>query len=276
MIFALVKSGDRPPPEPPSQNSPWRLLLVGLCLVDGMAILFIPFGIYGSVLVTAALLLFLFLPLLFLVIRLSSRFGNLLYVALFLSLLSAGVSSLYISQSIGFFLGIPIGKNTNLITKNELGNDRILVFKGVKILTDYVSSRSAKVGKGSTSSNPAKTIYFHVAPLVAINWKEGDPIFVWVACERLELPTCQWGNSVFFWGENLKNHSFYGYYKLAVQEAGKIYKFPIEAEPTIFRPIANPEKKLVRSGLYGLSGLFFLNYSWFVCIFLGKFFRKDK
>ncbi|TGM61676.1 hypothetical protein [Leptospira adleri] len=277
MIFALVKSGDRiPPPDPSSQNSHWKLLLFGFCLVDGMALLFIPLGIYGSVLVTAALLLFLFLPLLFLVIRLSSTMGNLLYVALFLSLLSAGVSSLYISHCVGFFLGIPIGKNTNLTTNNELGNDRILVFKGVKILTNYVSSRSAKTGKGKLSPKPPKTIYFHVAPLVSANWKEGDPIHVWVACESLELPNCHWGNSVLFWGENLKNHSYYGYYKLAVQEAGKIYKFSIEESPVIFRPIANPEKKLVRTGLYGLSGLFFLNYSWFVCIFLGKFFRKDK
>jgi hypothetical protein len=84
MILALVKIGDRtPPPGPPSQNSDWKLLFVGLCFVDGMALLFIPLGIYGSVLVTAALLLFLFLPLLFLVIRLSSRFGNLLFVAFF-------------------------------------------------------------------------------------------------------------------------------------------------------------------------------------------------
>ncbi|MBM9501607.1 hypothetical protein JWG44_15240 [Leptospira sp. 201903071] len=276
MIFALVKTGDRtPPPGPPSQNSYWKLLLVGFCLVDGMALLFIPLGIYGSVLVTAALLLFLFLPLLYLVIRLSSRFGNLLYVALFLSLLSAGVSSLYISQSIGFFLGIPIGKNTNLVDNAEFGNDRILVFRGVKILTNYVSSRSA-ISRGKTSPKPAKTIYFHVAPLVSSGWKEGDPIYVWVACERMELPNCHWGSSVFFWGENLKNHSLYSYYKLAVQEAGKIYKFPIGDQPTIFRPIADPEKKLVRAGLYGLSGLFFLNYSWFVCIFLGKFFGKGK
>ncbi|AOP33401.1 hypothetical protein A0128_05800 [Leptospira tipperaryensis] len=278
MILALVKSGDRTPqpPGPPSQNSHWKLLFVGFCLVDGMALLFIPLGIYGSVLVTAALLLFLFLPLLFLVIRLSSRFGNLLYVALFLSLLSAGVSSLYISHSIGFFLGIPMGKNTDLIENTELGNDRILVFRGVKILTNYVSSRSGKTGKGKISSKPTKTIYFHVAPLVSTSWKEGDPIHVWVACERMELPNCQWGDSVFFWGENLKNHSLYTYYKLAVQEAGKIYKFPIGDRPTIFRPIADPEKKLVRAGLYGLSGLFFLNYSWFVCIFLGKFFGKGK
>ncbi|MBW0433834.1 hypothetical protein DLM76_10485 [Leptospira yasudae] len=274
MIIALVKTGDRPyPPGPPSRNSPWQLLLIGFCLVDGMALLFIPLGIYGSVLLTAALLLFLFLPLLFLVIRLSTKFGNLLYVALFLSLLSAGVSALYISHSIGFFLGIPVGKNVDLAQSGEFGNDRILVFRGVKILTDYVSSRSA-ISRAKSEPKRAKTIYFHVAPLVAASWKEGDPIHVWVACERMELPNCSWGSSVFFWGENLKNHSLYPYYKLSVQDAGKIYKFPISEHPTIFRPIADPEKKLVRAGMYGLSGLFFLNYSWFVCIFLGKFFGK--
>lgn len=274
MIFALVKTGDRPyPPGPPSQNSHWQLLLIGFCLVDGMALLFIPLGIYGSVLLTAALLLFL--PLLFLVIRLSTKFGNLLYIALFLSLLSAGVSSLYISHSIGFFLGLPAGKNTDLAQSGEFGNDRILVFRGVKILNNYVSSRSA-ISRAKSEPKRAKTIYFHVAPLVSANWKEGDPIHVWVACERMELPHCTWGSSVLFWGENLKTHSLYTYYKLSVQDAGKIYKFPIPENPTIFRPIADPEKKLVRAGMYGLSGLFFLNYSWFVCIFLGKFFCKEK
>lgn len=104
MIFALVKIGDRPfPPEPSPQNLTWQLLLIGFGLVNGMALLFIPLGMYGSVFFTIIWLLFLFLPLLFIVIRLSTKFGNLLYVALFLSLLSAGVSSLYISHTIGFF-----------------------------------------------------------------------------------------------------------------------------------------------------------------------------
>ncbi|EMJ90554.1 hypothetical protein [Leptospira alstonii] len=277
MIFALVKIGDRPfPPGQPSQNSPWQLLLIGFCLVDGMALLFIPFGIYGSVLLTVALLIFLFLPLLFLVIRLSAKFGNLLYVALFLSLLSAGVSALYISHSIGFFLGFPVGKNVDLSQFSQSGeSDRILVFRGVKILTDYVSSRSA-ISRARTEPKRAKTIYFHVAPLVSSSWKKGDPIPGWVACERMELPTCTWGSSVFFWGENLKNHSLYPYYKLSVQDAGRIYKFSLPEHPIIFRPIQNPERKLFRAGMYGLSGLFFLNYSWFLCIFLGKFFGKEK
>lgn len=276
MIFALVKTGDRPfPPEPPSQNSLWQLLLIGFCLVDGMALLFIPLGIYGSVLLTTILLLFLFLPLLFLVIRLSTKFGNLLYIALFLSLLSAGVSAFYISHSIGFFLGIPVGKNANLAQGGEFGNDRILIFRGVKVLTNYVSSRSA-VRKIKTEPKHTKTIYFHVAPLVSANWKEGDPIYVWIACGRVELPNCVWGNSVFFWGESLKTHSLYPYYKLSVQDAGRAYKFSIPEYPMIFRPISDPEKKLVRAGMYGLSSLFFLNYSWFVCTFLGKFFGKGK
>lgn len=271
MIFALVKTGDRPfPPEPPSQNSLWQLLLIGFCLVDGMALLFIPLGIYGSVLLTTILLLFLFLPLLFLVIRLSTKFGNLLYIALFLSLLSAGVSAFYIGHSIGFFLGIPVGKNANLAQGGEFGNDRILIFRGVKVLTNYVSSRSA-VRKIKTEPKHTKTIYFHVAPLVSANWKEGDPIYVWIACGRVELPNCVWGNSVFFWGESLKAHSLYPYYKLSVQDAGRAYKFSIPEYPMIFRPISDPEKKLVRAGMYGLSGLFFLNYSWFVCIFWENF-----
>ncbi|MDV6234595.1 hypothetical protein CH379_003005 [Leptospira ellisii] len=275
MIIALVKTGDRQFPGGSSSDSPWKLLLLGLGLMNGMALLFIPLGIYGSVLLTAAILLVLFLPLLFLVIRLSGRFGNLLYIALFLSLLSAGVSSLYISHSIGFFLGIPVGKDTDLAEKTEFENDRILVFRGIRILTEYVSSRSA-VSRGKTEPKRSKHIYFHVAPMVSSGWKEGDPIHVWVACERMELPTCSWGNSVFFWGENLKNHSLYPYYNMAVQDAGKIYKFSLSQQPTIFRPIQDPEKKLVRAGMYGVSGLFFLNYSWFVCIFLGKFFGKGK
>lgn len=247
MIFALVKTGDRFfPPEPPSQNSLWQLLLIGFCLVDGMALLFIPLGIYGSLLLTATLLLFLFLPLLFLVIRLSAKFGNLLYIALFLSLLSAGVSALYISHSIGFFLGIPVGKNSNLTQGGEFGNDRILIFRGVKILTDYVSSRSA-VRRVKAEPKQTRTIYFHVAPLVSENWKQGDPIHVWVACERMELPNCIWRNSVFFWGENLKTHSLYPYYKLSVRDAGRIYKFPVSESPTIFRPIADSEKNLSES-----------------------------
>ncbi|EKP05442.1 hypothetical protein LEP1GSC018_1435 [Leptospira kirschneri str. 2008720114] len=276
MIFALVKMGDRPfPPEPSPQNVTWQLLLIGFGLVNGMALLFIPLGMYGSVFFTIIWLLFLFLPLLFLVIRLSTKFGNLLYVALFLSLLSAGVSSLYISHTIGFFLGIPIGKNMDLSQRGEFGKNRILVFREVKILPDYIYSRSA-ISKSKAEPQLTKTIYFPVAPLVSSSWKEGDPVHVWVACEKMELPTCNWGSSVFFWGENLKNHSLYPYYKLSVQDAGRIYKFAVSEYPTIFRPITDPEKKLVRAGMYGLSGLFFLNYSWFICIFLGQFFEKRK
>lgn len=159
-------------------------------------------------------------PLLFLVIRLSTKFGNLLYIALFLSLLSAGVSALYISHSIGFFLGVPVGKNANLIQGEEFGNDRILIFRGVKILTNYVSSRSA-ISRVKAEPTYTKTIYFHVAPLVSSNWKEGDPIYVWVACGRMELPNCVWGNSVFFWGESLKTHSLYPYYKTFRSGCGK-------------------------------------------------------
>nr|OBZ97663.1 Uncharacterized protein A9P81_4265 [Leptospira interrogans serovar Copenhageni/Icterohaemorrhagiae] len=50
MIFALVKIGDRPfPPEPSPQNLTWQLLLIGFGLVNGMALVFIPLGMYGSV-----------------------------------------------------------------------------------------------------------------------------------------------------------------------------------------------------------------------------------
>ncbi|EMN47433.1 hypothetical protein LEP1GSC088_0478 [Leptospira interrogans str. L1207] len=50
MIFALVKIGDLPfPPEPSPQNLTWQLLLIGFDLVNGMALVFIPLGMYGSV-----------------------------------------------------------------------------------------------------------------------------------------------------------------------------------------------------------------------------------
>ncbi|EMN32138.1 hypothetical protein LEP1GSC083_2711 [Leptospira interrogans serovar Pyrogenes str. L0374] len=77
------------------------------------------------------------------------------------------------------------------------------------------------------------------------------------------------GKFCFFWGENLKHHSLYPYYKLSVQDAGRIYKLTVSEYPTIFRPIADPEKKLVRAGMYGLSGLFFLII--FFLIILGSF-----
>ncbi|TGK31705.1 hypothetical protein EHQ12_03790 [Leptospira gomenensis] len=275
MIIALVKTGDRQFPGEFSSDSPWKLLFLGLALMNGMALLFIPLGIYGSVSLTAAVLLSLFLPLLFLVIRLSGRFGNLLYIALFLSLLSAGVSSLYISHSVGLFLGVPPGNNADLAEKSEFENDRVLVFRGIRILTESVFSRSAVI-REKTEPKRSKPIYFHVAPLVSSAWKEGDPIRVWVACERMEFPTCSWGKSVFFWGENLESHSLYPFYKQAVQDAAKLYRLPISEKVTIFRPIQDAEKRLLRGGMFGVSGLFFLNYSWFVCIFLAKFFGKGK
>ncbi len=62
--FCSRKIGDRPfPPEPSPLNLTWQLLLIGFGLVNGIALVFIPLGMYGSENFTNIWHLILFLPL---------------------------------------------------------------------------------------------------------------------------------------------------------------------------------------------------------------------
>jgi len=102
-MLGFVESPNRRKPTPPEANfNPRKLFFIGLSLILGFTILLLPFGAYFPVTISIWALLVFFLPLLFIGISLISKYGYVILIAVFLSLLDGGISVLYFGDFLGF------------------------------------------------------------------------------------------------------------------------------------------------------------------------------
>ncbi|EQA44071.1 hypothetical protein LEP1GSC050_2213 [Leptospira broomii serovar Hurstbridge str. 5399] len=271
MIVGLVKTWDknhRPKPEPP-----WRLLGLGLLFVNGMAAVFLPIGIFGSIVSAIALLILLFLPLFFAALKLTKIYGNAVFFALFLGFLSGPLSTLYLSHSFGYFLGLHYQNSTGPDALSEFPGVRIFRFSNARFLYKYQAKKTSIVAPKAPGAIQ-KPLYFHVVPWVSSAWKEGDPVQTWAACPNLADSLCDWDTQNTGVGESLSTSALFPYYMEAVEESGKIHHLRISPKPRILLPLSDPEAALVRTGLYGMSGLIMLNYLWVVGVIVWR--RRNK
>ncbi|MFB5652474.1 hypothetical protein ACE5IS_17665 [Leptospira wolffii] len=264
-MFALVKNWENQRPKRP--EPPWRILGLGLLFVNGMAALFLPIGLFGSVFSTVAFLGFLFLPLFFLTLKLTKQYGNAIFFALFLGFLSAPLSGLYLSHAFGFFLGLRTPEQTIIQPESGIFHVRIVQLKNFYFLYKY-QSRVTATTKAKAPGSITKPLYFHVAPWVPSDWKEGDPVLAWAACPQISDSVCDWEKESPNVGESLSSSGLYPYYLEAVQEAGKKYGFDIPPKPKILLPLSDPQGALIKTGVYGISGLLALNYIWIIGILI--------
>ncbi|WP_210415328.1 hypothetical protein [Leptospira fluminis] len=261
MIVALVKTWDKsrgPKPEPP-----WRLLGLGLLFVNGMAAFFLPVGIFSDFSSIVALLIFLFLPFFFLALRLTKIYGNAVFFALFLGFLAGPISALYLSHAFGYFLGLHFGGVREPGSLAEFPGVRIFRIADARFLYKYQAKKTSVI-RPKAPGSILKPLNFHVVPWVSSSWKEGDPIEVWAACPNLTEQVCDWEIQNTGVGESLSRSSLYPYYLEAVEEAGHLHGLKISPKPKILIPLSDPEAALVRTGIYGMSGLVVLNYLWVV------------
>ncbi len=266
-MLALVKNWENQKPKRP--NPPWRLLGLGLLFVNGMAALFLPIGLFGSVFSTIAFLGLLFLPLFFVTLRLTKFYGNPVFFALFLGFLSAPLSALYLSHAFGFFLGLRSPEQTIIQSDSGMFNIRIQQLKNFRFLHQY----QAQITTAPRTKSPGsirRSLYFHVAPWVHSDWKEGDTIPAWAACPQISDSVCDWDKQNPSVGESLASSGLYPYYLEAVQDAAKKYGFELSKKPKILLPLADPQGSLIKTGVYGISGLLVLNYIWVIGVILWR------
>ncbi|MEI1278629.1 hypothetical protein V6Z05_09910 [Leptospira venezuelensis] len=259
-MFALVKNWENQKPKKP--EPPWRLLGLGLLFVNGMAALFLPIGLFGTLISTIACLGFLFLPMFFMTLRLTKFYGNSIFFALFLGFISAPVSSLYLSHAFGFFLGLKSPEQTIFQKESGPSNSHIYRFTDSKFLYKYQVTKT-------TPGSIKKTLYFHVAPWVSSDWKEGDEVLTWAVCPQFSEKVCDWDKQNSRVGQSLAHSNIAGlssYYAEAVQEACKKFGFDLPKSPRILLPISNPEEVLFNMGVLGLASLLALNYIWIIGI----------
>ncbi|EPG76343.1 hypothetical protein LEP1GSC058_1250 [Leptospira fainei serovar Hurstbridge str. BUT 6] len=241
--------------------------------VNGMAAVFLPIGIFGSILSAVALLVLLFLPLFFAALKLTKVYGNAVFFALFLGFLSGPLSTLYLSHSFGYFLGLHYQNSTGPDTLSEFPGVRIFRFSNARFLYKYQAKKTSVV-RPKAPGAIQKPLYFHVVPWVSFAWKEGDPIQTWAACPNLADSICDWDLQNTGVGESLSTSALFPYYLEAVEESGKIHHLRVSAKPRILLPLSDPEAALVRTGLYGMSGLIMLNYLWVVGVIVWR--RRNK
>ncbi|TGK04808.1 hypothetical protein EHO59_08095 [Leptospira semungkisensis] len=266
-MLALVKNWENQKPRRP--DPPWKLLGLGLLFVNGMAALFLPVGLFGTVFSTISFLGLLFLPLFFLTLKLTKFYGNTIFFALFLGFLSGPLSALYLSHAFGFFLGLQTPEQTILQADSGILSSRIFRFTNSKFLYKYQLLKTA-ILKTKAPGSITKPLYFHVAPWVANDWKEGEQVHVWAACPQLSEKVCDWEKQNPRVGESLSASGLYSYYSEAVQDAGKKYGFAVPQSPKILLPISNPEGVLVNMGILGISGLLVLNYLWIIGVIIWR------
>ncbi len=111
MLSFIESNQSRKPPKPNPNFNPWHLFLTGLSLILGYTTILIPFGAYFTFSVSVWIILILFLPLLFLAISLISRFGYVILISVFLSLLDGGASLLFLGDFFGYLTKTTVASN---------------------------------------------------------------------------------------------------------------------------------------------------------------------
>ncbi|PJZ68890.1 hypothetical protein CH373_08235 [Leptospira perolatii] len=270
MIFGLVKTGDRMYPN--RQDPSWKVLGLGLLFVNGMAALFLPVGLFGTLFEIIFLLIILFLPSLYITIKLTKRFGNILLLAMFLGFVSGPLSALYLSKSLSYAFGIRYYEAKNPDSLREDSSARIVHFQSAKFLTNYLYTRTATIRFRATDS---REIFFHIIPWVKEDWEEGDAIYTWAVCTSYSQDECDWKLGDPRTGEMYPRSELYKYYLEVIEGAVESLHLNAKFPPRLMVPISDPRDRFLRTGLYGGLGLLVINYLWIIGVIILKRGRKE-
>lgn len=169
MLSFIESNQNRKPPKPNPNFNPWFLFISGLSLMLGYTLILIPFGAYFTISVSVWIVIILFLPLLFFAISLISRFGYIILVSVFLSLLDGGVSLLFLGDYLGYLTKTTVVSNLLPDQAGAFKRNKYIFLREYTILVEMGGSFQAPI---TVRARGGSKIYgpmfqFRFAPVVS-------------------------------------------------------------------------------------------------------------
>jgi len=268
-MFAFVETPKRKKPErPEGEPDPLVLFWIGVCLILGFLITLLPFGAYLPVSISVWALVILFLPLIFMGIFLIGKYGYVILLAVFLSLIGGGMSILFLGDYIGYLTGITAATDISPEVAAKYSQYKFIFLKDYKILKEEGGSFQAPltVRTRGASKYYGPVIQFKFAPIRSNLTPEKDLSLYAVCMAKL-------GSSCFFSdlgkGGSVMNESVWDSEKRNAE--GNIPK-----EGSIFL-VWKPwgEEEIQKKGVLSLGSVLFVLMIWAgFCFGRGFFFSK--
>ncbi|BDA78290.1 hypothetical protein LPTSP3_g12200 [Leptospira kobayashii] len=167
-MFAFVETPKKKRPKrPDSEPSIFQLFWIGLCLILGFLIAVLPFGAYLPVSISVWALVILFLPLLFMGIYLIKKYGYMILISVFLSLVGGGISILFLGDYIGYMTRITAVTDINPEEAVKYSQYKFIFLKNYKILKEEGGSFQAPLTVRSRGASKyyGPVIQFQFAPI---------------------------------------------------------------------------------------------------------------
>jgi hypothetical protein len=245
----------------------WILLLVGLLIINGMTLVFIPLSIFVSKNISAAFLIIIFILAFFACIRYSYKFSYGTIYALFLSIIGATVSFLYLGEFVSLISGNLVKKNVSITDNLQYNSKKIIYFSNGKFLEDYSNQLLGVVQPKVSRLQTTKPIYFQVTPFVEDSWKHGDPIRIWFVCNDAGMKDCLL-NKGYRTGMLISEPDPLKNYIKAIEITKEKFGLTLHKNIHIIRWVKNPEYGILQTSFFATLVVLGLNIFWMLSVFI--------
>lgn len=197
MVLDFIETPKKRKPNPAEpEKSPTRLFLFGLLFILGFISSMVPFGAYTPVSVSVWAILILFLPMFFLGISMTGRYGYTILFAVFLSLLGGVISILFLGDYIGYITKLTAVSDLNPERAVLESNFKYIFLKDFKLLPDEGCSFRAHItvrARGNLKYY-GPVLQFRLAPIRSLTMPD-KKIPLYALCYAEVGETCDFSDS---------------------------------------------------------------------------------
>lgn len=277
-MIGFVETPRRRPEEPESFGSPpplWTLIFMGILLILTVTVSFIPLSQISGMDVAILFMVLVVLPLLFLSVYLTTKFGYGILFAAFLSVPAAITSTVILGDFFSLVYGKNIVEGISVRDATLYPSAKIFIFRDPILLHhktfDSIPGLSPSSSRDGTDSshNQVKELIHSLVPIVDSDQKEGEEISAFAVCSHtsLEREDCSFLKTGITGGFQVPGQLrtfLHSILRQRSEDLGIVSK----TSPVFLYWVPRPKERIYSAGIYGLGFIAFLNGFWAVSIFL--------
>ncbi len=252
------------PEKPDGDANAWTLFWLGMTIFLAFTSALLPFGAYLPVSLSVWALVIFFIPLLFIGINLLPKFGPIIFLSVFLSLLGGGVSVLFLGDFVGYVSGITAINNITPEEAVQLTQYKYVFLKDFELRPEDGGQFRAPLllRNGPQGPQYGPILNFRYAPIRS-KLKPEKAISLYALCFTQENKSCQF--SSLGRGGSILQESLWESQK--TEWKGKIP--PEDSIFLVWRP--DLPSSLIEKGFWSFAVLVGFQLIWTVSVFLPRF-----
>lgn len=252
------------PEKPEDGENTWTVFWLGMTIFLAFTCALLPFGAYLPVSLSIWALIIFFIPLLFIGISLLPRFGAIVFLSIFLSLLGGGVSILFLGDFVGYVTGVTAINNVTPEEAVRFSQYKYLFLKDFEIHSEEGGQFKAPLllRNGPQGAQYGPTLHFRYAPIRSKSSPE-KTLTLFALCFTQEKKICQF--SQFGRGGSILRESLWEAQK--TEWMGEVP--PKDAIFLVWRP--DLPSSLLEKGFWSMAALVIFQLIWTISVFLPRF-----